>query len=157
MRGGGYSMTMYFEDVAVGAEFESRSTYTVTLEEIKSFALKWDPWPYHLDEERAKDTLIGQLFAPSALTFCISVKLAHETEYYTLSTVAGLGIDELRMPKPVLPGDELKVKITVAQKRESKSKPGMGVVVTSTEVLRHDGQVVLAYQLSALVNKKPAE
>lgn len=94
------------------------------------------------------------MFAPSALTFCISVKLAHETEYYNSSTVAGLGIDELRMRKPVLPGDDLKIKITIAEKRESRSKPGMGVVVTKTEVLRLDVQVVMVYQLSMLVNKR---
>jgi acyl dehydratase len=44
-------MTKYFEDFAVGTEFESRSSYRVTLDEIRSFAFKWDPWPYHLDEE----------------------------------------------------------------------------------------------------------
>lgn len=70
-------MTKYFEDFAVGTEFEALSTYKVTLEELKSFALKWNPWPYHLDGERTKETLIGQLFTPSALTFSISVKLAH--------------------------------------------------------------------------------
>lgn len=49
--GDGYSMTKYFEDFAGGTEFESRSTYRVTLDEMRSFAFKWDPWPYHLDEE----------------------------------------------------------------------------------------------------------
>jgi acyl dehydratase len=146
----------YFEDFAVGTEFESRTTYKITAEEIKSFARKWDPWPYHLDEERARDTLIGQLFAPSALTFCVSVKLAHETAYYEASTVAGLGIDELRMPKPVLPGDELRVKLTIMDKRASKSRPGTGVITTKTEVLGQHGEVVLAYQLAALVNKRPS-
>jgi acyl dehydratase len=146
----------YFEDFAVGTEFDSRSTYKVTAEEIKGFALKWDPWPYHLDEERAKETLIGSLFAPSALTFCISVKLAHETEYYELSTVAGLGIDELRIPKAVLPGDDLKVKLTLIDKRESKSRPSMGVMISKTEVFSQRGEVVLTYLLSALVNKRPS-
>jgi acyl dehydratase len=148
-------MTKYFEDFSVGAEFECRSTYQVSLEEIKSFARKWDPWPYHLDEDRAKETLIGQLFAPSALTFCISVKLAHETEYYEISTVAGLGIDELRMPKPVLPGDALRLRMTIVSKRESTSRPGTGVMATRTEVFNRQGDVVLSYVLSALVNMRP--
>ena len=70
--------------------------------------------------------------------------------------MAGLGIDELRMPKPVLPGDELTVKLTIVDKRESNSRPGMGVMVTRTDVLSRRGEVVLTYRLSGLVNKRPA-
>src|ERR1700704_83961 len=107
----------YYEDFAVGDEFESHSTYRVTAGEIKSFAGKWDPWPYHLDEEHAKGTLIGRLFAPSVLTISISVKLTHDTGFYEISPVAGLGIDELRMPKPVFADDELRVKLMIVVKR----------------------------------------
>jgi acyl dehydratase len=145
----------YYEEFSVGDVFESRRTYRVTAEEIKSFAARWDPWPYHLDEEHAKGTLIGRLFAPSVLTLSISVRLTHDTRYYEISAVAGLGIDELRMPQPVLVDDTLRVKLTIVAKRESKSRPGVGVITSRTEVLNQRDEVVLSYLLSGLFNMRP--
>lgn len=144
----------FFEDCAVGDAFESQNTYQVTAEEIKSFAGKWDPQLYHLDEEQAKK-VVGQLFAPATLTLCISVKLTHDSGYFEISPAAGLGLDEVRMPKPVLVDDQLKVKTTIVSKRESKSKPGLGVMTNRTEVINQHGEVVLSYLLSALVYKRP--
>ena len=145
----------FFEGVAVGDEFVSRIAYVITAEEIKSYAGKWDPQPYHLDEELAKRTLVGRLFAPSILTLAISVRLSHESGYFNISSVGGLGIDELRMRKPVLVDDELKVKATVVAMRESKSRSGLGVMTTRIEVMNQNGEVVLSYLLSGLVNKRP--
>jgi acyl dehydratase len=80
----------FFEDCNVGDVFESRGSYTITAEEIKSFATKWDTQLYHLDEEAAKG-VVGQLFAPGTLTLCIGVKLTHESDFYEISPVAGTG------------------------------------------------------------------
>jgi len=143
----------FFEDVAVGDTFESPRAYRVTAEEIKSFAGKWDPQLYHLDEEQAKK-VVGQLFAPATLTLCISVRLTHDSGYFEISPAAGLGLDEVRMPKPVLVEDQLKVKTTIVAKRDSQSKPGLGVMTNRTEVINQHGEVVLSYVLSALVYKR---
>jgi acyl dehydratase len=148
-------MMRFFEDVAVGDEFVSHTAYLVTAEEITSYAGKWDPQPYHVDEEQAKRTVVGRLFAPSILTLAISVRLSHESGYCDISSVAGLGIDELRMRKPVLVADALKVKATVVSMRESKSRSGLGVMTTKIEVINQNGEVVLSYLLSGLVNKRP--
>jgi acyl dehydratase len=145
----------FFEDFAVGDTFESQNTYRVAAEEIKSYAAQWDPMPYHLNEEQAKQTVVGQLFAPSMLTLSISTKLTHDTGYYEISTVAGLGIDEVRMPKPVLVEDQLKVKVAIVSMRESKSKPGLGVITTRNDMINQHDEVVLSYLLSGLVNKRP--
>ena len=146
---------MFFEDVALGDEFVSHTTYLVTAEEIKSYAGKWDPQPYHLDEEQAKETVVGRLFAPSILTLAISVRLTHDSGYFDMSCVAGLGIDAVRMSKPVLPDDQLKVRVTVVSMRESTSRSGLGVITTRTEVINQNGEMVLSYLLSGLVNKRP--
>ncbi len=147
----------YFEDYAVGDTFESRRTYQVTAEEIKSYASKWDPHPFHLDEAHAKTTLVGQLFAPSMLTLSIATKLTHDTDYYDISIVAGLGIDQIRMLKPVLAGDQLQVRVTIASKRDSKSKPRLGIITTKHEVIDQHGEAVLSYLLSGLVDKRPQD
>ncbi|WP_089942397.1 MaoC/PaaZ C-terminal domain-containing protein [Candidatus Entotheonella palauensis] len=138
----------------MGDAFESHRTYRVTAEELKSYARQWDPHPYHLDEEHAKKTLVGQLFAPSMLTLSISTRLSHDTDYYRISTVAGLGIDEVRMLKPVLVDDQLKVKVTIISKRVSKSRSGLGIMTTKNEVINQNNDVVLSYSLSALVNQR---
>jgi acyl dehydratase len=145
----------FFEDVAVGDEFISHTAYLVTAEEITSYASKWDPQPYHLDKEQAKQTLVGRLFAPSILTLAISVRLSHESGYCDISSVAGLGIDELRMRNPVLVDDKLTVKATVVSMRESKSRPALGVMTTRIEVINQKGEVALSYLLSGLVKRRP--
>lgn len=146
----------FFEDAAVGDTFMSRSTYRVTAEEIKSFAAQWDPQRYHLDEEEAQK-VAGQLFAPAMLTLCISAKLTHDSGYFEISPAAGLGLDEVHMPKPVFVGDQLQVKVTIVAKRDSRSRPGLGVLSNKTEVFNQHGEIVLSYVLSALVYKRPQE
>jgi acyl dehydratase len=143
----------FFEDCAVGEQFESHNTYRITAEEIKTFATKWDPQIYHLDEEAAKK-VVGQLFAPGALTLCIGVRLTHDSGFYEISPVAGLGLDEVRMPVPVLVDDQLSVKVTIVSKRDSTSKPGLGVMTSRHEVINQRGAVVLSFQLSALIYKR---
>jgi hypothetical protein len=95
------------------------------------------------------------MFAPSILTLAISVRLSHESGFCAISSVAGLGIDELRMRKPVLVNDELKVKATVVSMRDSQSRPGTGVMTLRIEVSNQKGEVVLSYALSGRVNKRP--
>ena len=143
----------FFEDCAVGEEFESHGSYQITAEEIKSFATKWDPQLYHLDEEEA-ERVVGQLFAPGTLTLCIGVKLTHDSGFYEISPVAGLGLDEVRMPVPVFVDDQLRVKVTIVSKRDSNSKPGLGVMISRHEVINQRGVVVLSFLLSALIYKR---
>ncbi len=146
----------YFEDFAVGDAFESDRTHRVTAEEIKSYAAQWDPHPFHLDEAQAEKTVVGQLFAPSMLTLSIATRLTHDTRYFEISIVAGLGIDDVRMSKPVCVNDQLKVVLTIVDKRESKSRPELGIMMTKIEVINQNGEVALSYVLSGLVSRRPA-
>ena len=144
----------YFEDGAVGDAFTSTSTYRVTAEEIKSFAAQWDPQRYHLDEAEAQK-VVGQLFAPAVLTLCISFKLTHASGYFEILPAAGLGLEEIRLPKPVFVGDELRAKVTIVAKRESQSKPGLGLLSHKTELFNQHDELVLSYVVPSLVYKRP--
>lgn len=144
----------YFEDAAVGDTFVSQGTYRITAEEIKSFATQWDPQRYHLDEAEA-EKVVGQLFAPALLTLCISFKLTHESGYFEILPAAGLGLEDIRIPKPVFVGDQLRAKVTVVAKRESQSKPGLGLLSHKTEVFNQHGELVLSYAVPSLVYKRP--
>lgn len=144
----------FFEDCSVGDEFRSEQTFTVTAEAITEYARSWDPMPYHLDDEEARASPVGELFAPAVLTLSIAIRLTHDSGFYGLATVAGLGIDEIRMPRPVLVGDELSVVVSLADKRVSESRPGLGVLTTRTELSNQRGEVVMSYGVSGLVQRR---
>jgi acyl dehydratase len=144
----------YFEDAEVGDTFISQTTYRVTAEEVKSFAAQWDPQRYHLDEAEARK-VVGQLFAPVLLTMCISFKLTHDSGYFEILPAAGLGLEEIRIPKPVFVDDQLQAKVTVVAKRESKSRPELGLLSHKTEVFNQHGEMVLSYVVPSLVYKRP--
>jgi acyl dehydratase len=78
--------------------------YLVSSNEIVEFAKKFDPQPFHVDEEVAARSVFAGLTASSAHTFAILISLMSKTQPYSLRVVAGLGWDELRLPIPVRPG-----------------------------------------------------
>ena len=145
----------YFEDADVGDTFLSRTRYRVTADEIKQFAAQWDPQDYHLDEAAA-EKVVGALFAPLVMTMCIAIRLTHESGFFEIKPVAGLGMEDVRISKPVLAGDELGVKITVVAKRESKSRPELGVLTQRTDVFNQNNEDVLSYVVPSLIYRRPS-
>lgn len=152
---GGNSTMKYFEDVAVGDRFESQDTELVTREAILDFARAWDPQAYHIDEDVAKKSFAGGLSASAVHTLAISMKLAHRSGFFDISPIVGLGLDEFRLVKPVLAGDRLRVRVTIKAMRQSKSRPGQGIITNLTEMINQTGQVVLHFALSELVDMRP--
>src|SRR6266852_4796991 len=150
-------MTRYFDDVAIGETFESTSTGPITRDAILSFATAWDPQIYHLDEEVAKRSFAGGLSASAIHTLAISQRLVHQSGFFDISPIVGLGIDELRLVKPVLAGDRVRARVTITAMRASKSRPGAGIITNLTELTNQTGQVVLHWALSELVRMKPKD
>ena len=143
----------YFEDIKENEINESR-TFDITAKDIIEFASQWDPQPFHIDEEKAKDWPMG-LIASSIHTYAISMKLCVEMATDPVATVAGLGVDEMRMSAPVKPGDTLRVRLWIENKRESRSKPDRGIATTRVEVVNQDDVIVMTYTNSGLVLKRP--
>ena len=150
-------MTTYFDDVAVGDTFESQGTEQITREAILSFARAWDPQTYHIDEEVARRSFAGGLSASAIHTLAISQKLAHQSGFFDILPIVGLGIDEVRLVKPVLAGDSVRVRVTLTAMRPSKSRPGAGIITNLTELINQTGQVVLHWALSELVRMRPKD
>ena len=144
----------YYEDFQVNIPRTSEQDYKVTKEAIIAFASEWDPVPFHLDEEVAKASPLGKLFASSIHTVAIGVKLAHTMMEGEAAIVAGLGWDELRFLIPVCVGDCLRVRSQVFSKRVSKSQPGRGILVALNEVLNQEGDVVASYKMSSMVLRR---
>lgn len=143
----------YYEDMVVGTRTKSSRTYTVTREEVIEFATKYDPQPFHLDDEAARQTFFGRLSASGWHTGAMVMRLMVDT-WKDSEPTAGLGspgIDELRWVKPVYPGDELSVTMELIEKRRSKSRPDMGLTKSRQTVTNQNGEVVMSMISNGLI------
>ena len=109
---------LYFDEAEVG-KLRTAGPYLVSKNEIIEFASKYDPQPFHIDEEAAVRSVFEGLTASSAHTFAILISLMSKTQPFSFRVLAGLGWDELKLPTPVRPGDELGLEVAVLEKRES--------------------------------------
>src|SRR5688572_4069284 len=117
---------IYFEDLIVGAEREF-GRYEVTRDEVIEFATKYDPQPYHLEDEAAARPHFGRIAASgwhtATKTMAVIARAVVDEEQAGLGSP---GIDELRWLKPVYPGDTLLVRGKIVEKTPSRSKPDIG-------------------------------
>jgi acyl dehydratase len=136
----------FLEDFAVGQIFRS-GPLRIDKERIKTFGAEFDPQPFHLDEEAARDTIFGGLAASGWHTAAITMRLLVESDLKPAGGIVGAGTDEFRWPRPVRPGDELRTESEVLEVRPSRSRPDQGVIkVRTTTLNQHDEpvQVVIA-------------
>ena len=144
MTTGSFSTTpqeRYLEDFIEGA-VHTFGPLTITEEEIVAFGKKFDPQLFHADPEGAKETVYGGLIASGWHTCGLFMRLF--VKYYLPgpASLGSPGVDELRWLKPVRPGDELTLRLTVHKVKSSRSKPDRGVLFSFCETLNQDNEVV---------------
>lgn len=146
-----YPNGLFLDDLKIGDHFTS-SSYTLEKEKLLEFASDYDPQPFHLDDELAKDTLFGGLAASGWQTASITMKLWTET----LKIANGLiGIDcHLKWPTPTRAGDTLRVEAEITDIKISKSKPNMGIVTYHSLTKNQHDQVVQDTTTKVVVFKK---
>jgi acyl dehydratase len=148
---------LYFDEFSVGQKFQHPIRRTVTEADNVFFtALTHNPAALHLDEEYCREnTEFGTRIVNSCFTLGLMVGISvGETTLGT--TVANLGWDEVRFPKPVFHGDTLRIESEVLELRESKSRPQNGIVVFAHRAYNQKGEVVATCKRSALMLRKPA-
>ncbi|HVG51500.1 MAG TPA: MaoC family dehydratase [Xanthobacteraceae bacterium] len=133
---------LYFEDFAAGQVAEY-GDMLVTAEDIKDFASQFDPQPMHLDEEAAKATIVGGLCASGWHTCAMMMRIIADGFLLNSSSMGSPGIDEIRWLAPVRPGDRLRVRSSIIETSEPRSRPDFGFVKTKFEVLNDAGTVVM--------------
>ncbi len=146
----------YFEDIEIGKQVQC-GPYEVTQEEILEFAKKWDPRPYHVDPEAALQTPFKGLAASGAHTISIYYRLLYELsqiEREPLAGIAALGF-EIKLPRPVRPGDRLTLIGEPLDKRDSESNPKAGIARTRGTLLNQSDQTVLEIVTTGLFAKRP--
>jgi acyl dehydratase len=146
---------LYYEDLAVGQTFGT-ATFTVELDLIKAFAAEFDPQPFHLDQDAARASLFGGLVASGWHTAALTMRLLVAGELQIVGGLIGLGAEELRWPRPVRPGDVLRVESEVLELRPSKSHPGRGLARLRNTTLDQDGEPVMVMVVTMLVPRRPS-
>lgn len=155
----------YFEDIRVGDSIEI-GRHTFTADDIKAFARRFDPQPFHVDEEAAARSHFGALCASGWHTAAVWMRLMvdhrrRESEAMRArgEPVAGmgpaLGIRELQWLKPVYAGDTIVYKSEVLETRISGSRPGRGLMTLRSTGVNQNGDLVISFVSTAFVERRP--
>src|ERR1700721_3692585 len=147
------SSERYLEDFAVGETFGS-GWLRIDKERTLAFAAEFDPQPFHLDEAAARRSIFGGLTASGWHTAAVTMRLLVESELKPAGGIIGAGLDECRWPRPVRPGDELRIECEVIEMRPSKSRPEQGLIKLRTTTLNQDGEAVLLHVVNLVVPRR---
>ena len=146
---------LYFEEFTVGQTFKHGITRTITeADNVWFSALTHNPAPLHLDAEYMKNSEFGQRIVNSCLTlaFMVGISVGDTT---VGTTVANLGWDEVRFPKPLFHGDTIHIETEVLEVRDSKSRPENGIVIFAHHAYNQDDVLVGECKRSALMMRTP--
>lgn len=144
---------MYFDDLPVGFTFETGSR-KIPLDEMVAFARQYDPQPFHIDEEAAKDTPYGGLIGSGFQTLIVGFLLTLEADIWNEASLGSPGIEELRWLKPVRPGDTLEVKAEVIGSTPSRSRPDRGRTEIRYDTYNQDGDKVMTYRTTHILRRR---
>src|SRR5712675_3268194 len=142
----------YFEDLPPGARFESESL-VVNEKQVIEFAHKFDPQMFHLDRKTAERSIFKGLVASGWHTAAMTMRLFVQTLNFAQGAI-GLGVDELRWPIAVRPGDVVTVETEILDLRPSRSKPDYGIIRLRNVTTNQHGEIVQTMLASAMVPRR---
>lgn len=143
----------YLEDLVIGEERVS-SPVVISAEEIIEFASKYDPQPFHVDEEAAKKTMFGGLIASGTHTLAYWRKMDDEINA-DIAYICGLEYERVRLITPLRPGDEMQLRSRIVEARPSKSKSDRGVVKVDYRVFNQNDDTLATLVCTSLVKTRP--
>ncbi len=144
----------YFEDYVPGAVFEF-GPISVDEAEIVAFASRFDPQSIHFDKGCAEQGPFKGLIASGWHTIALLMRLFVDNYLSAVASLASPGVDEVRWTKPVRPGDQLRLRVSVTEAAPSRSKPDRGLVRSFVEGLNQDGDVVVSFKAMNLLARRP--
>lgn len=144
----------WFEDYREGAVYEYGHT-SITEPEILEYATRFDPQRIHIDPDYAATGPFGGIIASGWHTAGLLMRLTADHYLSKVAALASPGIDELRWPAPVRPGDSLRLRSTAVETRLSRSKPDRGLIRTRLELVNSGDQVVMSCVAMNLMLRRP--
>jgi acyl dehydratase len=145
---------LYLEDLHPGQTFTSHAE-EITEAAIKEFAEKFDPQPFHLDDEAAKSTLFGGLAASGWHTAAFTMRLNVTSGPKLANGIIGGG-GEINWPTPTRPGDILHVEYEVLEVTPSRTRPERGTILLKTETKNQHGTIVQTTTVRLIVPRRPS-
>ena len=145
----------YAEDYNAGDVFEL-GTYDVTREEIIEFSRKYDPFPFHIDEQAAQQTVFAGIISSGWLTTLVWLRLMHKAFLCHETILGSPGHEEILWPTPVRPNDRLNGRVEIKESRVSKSKPDLGFVRYTATLNNQEGEEVFVTTSTLIVKPRPA-
>ena len=136
------SIHLYWEDFPAGSVREF-GAMPVTREAVLEFAAQFDPQPFHLDDDAAKDSLFGRLSASGWHTCAMTMRMMCDAYLLDTASLGSPGIDSLKWLKPVYPGDTLSGRLTVLEARPMNSRPQVGLARSRWELFNQHSEAVL--------------
>lgn len=146
----------YWEDLFVGRviEFGPRE---VSRDEIIDFARRYDPQPFHTDEEAARHSIYGGLIASGWHTCAMLMRMLYDGVLAYSASLGSPGVDAVRWLKPVRPGDMLHARMTIVEARPSSSKPDRGTIKSKWEVFNQRDELVMTMEGMGMYRRRNAE
>ena len=145
----------FWEDFPVGNVRDFGGT-PVMRDAVIEFARQFDPQPFHVDEEAARNSLFGGLCASGWHTCAMAMRMMCDGYLLDSASLGSPGIDNLRWLKPVFPGDTLRVRMTVLAARPMASRPTVGLVQSHWDVRNQHDQSVLTMEGWGMFRRRPA-
>jgi acyl dehydratase len=143
----------YFEDFQIGDVYEHRPGRTITqTDNIWFTLLTMNTHPMHFDEEYAKASEFGKCIVCSPFTVALMVGMS--VTDVSQKAIANLGWSDIKLTHPLFAGDTLTCESQVLDKRESKSRPGAGIVTVKTDGYNHDGKLVCTFNRTMLIARR---
>lgn len=139
------SPRLFYEDFVVGDTLEM-GRRVVERDEVIAFAREFDPQPFHVDEQAARDSFFGGLIASGWHTCAMVMRMMCDSYLLDSASLGSPGVDNVRWLKPVRPGDEIRALRVVTARRVSKSKPDMGIVDSRWEVYNQRDELVMTME-----------
>ena len=144
---------IYFEDIQVGQKIQLGSI-SVTKKEIISFAKQYDPQPFHVNEEKAKESLFEGICASGWHTCSLFMKILYDGFLINAASLGSPGMDEIRWLKPLRPGDTMTGVGEVIKKKPSKSKPNIGSLIINYRVFNKRDELIMTLISRAIMQKR---
>jgi acyl dehydratase len=145
----------FFEDFKVGDRFMSGGM-TITEAAIIDFARQWDPQPFHIDPEFASKWTFGGLIASGLHTMAATLRLWLDLGIFRACSLGSPGIGEVQFPRPVRPGDTLRVVSDIVQLRPSASRPDRGVARLRQVTINQRGEQVMEQETTVFLKRRAA-
>lgn len=143
-------MARYLDGLTPGDVFESPRR-EISADAIVAFASEFDPQPFHTDAAAAKESFFGTLIGSGWHTAALTMRLLTETGLDIAHGLIGAGVEELRWPSPLLPGDVIHARVEILSARPSAKRPAIGIVRADIRTLREDGTPVMEMTANLVV------